>query len=98
MKKFKFQLEKLLSYKNQILESEMQVLAKINADIHTTEQTIKKLNSERDNVRAEYARKLEEATTPLTCQMYQNYLDKLRDAIKARHAELALLREKLDKQ
>ena len=97
MKKFKFNLEKLLSYKAQILQSEMQALSNILAEMQRVEDEIKRLSYEVKHTGEELSVKMGEGTSPLECMTYQHYIDKCRDDIKAcekKLVELNIAREK----
>lgn len=98
MKKFKFNLEKLLSYKDQVLQSEMQKLSGILAEIHNTEVLIGKLEKSLLDTGRELDEKLKEVVSPLECQRYQNYIEKLREDIKKAERELELLNFEKEKQ
>ena len=91
MKKFKFGLEKLLSYKNQILESEMQKLSAILAQIAEKEAQIATLKQNMKQAGEELDAKLKETVSPEECQRYQHYIDRLRDEIKIAESELEAL-------
>ena len=91
MKKFKFGLEKLLSYKDQILEGEMQKLSAILAQIAEKENEIKNLKNNLEQAGRELDSKLKATVLPDECQRYQHYIDRLRDEIKTAEAELAAL-------
>ncbi len=98
MKKFKFGLEKLLSYKNQILESEMQKLSTILAQITEKEKELATLRQNLVQAGNELDAKLKESVLPDECQRYQHYIDKLRDDIKRAEAELEALERARESQ
>lgn len=99
MKKFKFKLEKLLSYKNQILQSEMQKLSVILASIHDKEQEIERLTLDKERTGQELDEKFRtEMVQPLEAQRYQHYLDKLRDDIILANKELETLNLERERQ
>ncbi len=91
MKKFKFGLEKLLSYKNQILESEMQKLSLILAQISEKEKEIADLKARLKHAGDELEAKYKESVRPDECMRYQNFIDRLRDEIKIAESELEAL-------
>ncbi len=98
MKKFKFNLEKLLTYKHQILESEMQRLSMILAEMHQVELEIGRLNTELHRACDELANKLADAISPTECQTYQNFIDKLREDIKKAERRLIELNMERERQ
>lgn len=98
MKKFKFNLEKLLTYKHQILESEMQRLSMILAEMHQVELEIGRLNTELRSASERFAQQLAESISPTECQTYQNYIDKLREDIKKAERRLIELNMEREKQ
>ncbi len=98
MKKFKFNLEKLLTYKHQILESEMQRLSMILAEMHQVELEIGRLNTELRSAGERFAQQLAESISPTECQTYQNYIDKLREDIKKAERRLIELNMEREKQ
>lgn len=98
MKKFKFSLEKLLSYRNQILDTEMQKLAVITAQIHECENEITRLRNERLNTAAALEKKMAESISPEECMTYQRYIDKVRDLTDAEIRRLMELRTQREKQ
>ncbi len=98
MKKFKFNLEKLLTYKHQILESEMQRLSMILAEMHQVELEIGRLNTELHRAGDELAEKLAETISPTECQTYQNFIDKLREDIKKAERRLVELNMERERQ
>jgi len=84
MKKFEFKLEKLLSYKSQLLENELMTLGMLNNQLSEAQRRLFALRSEQDQCRAEFERKVkEQAVTPAVCRTYSHYTEHLRNQIKA---------------
>ncbi len=98
MKKFKFNLEKLLSYKEQVLKSEMQKLSNIMADIQHQEQLIEQLKESLIVAGRELEEKLKAAVSGAECQRYQNYIENLRENIEKAKQHLEALNAEKDKQ
>lgn len=83
MKKFEFQLDKLLSYKGQVLDSELMTLGVLNNQLSEAQSRLFKLQTEQEQCRAEFERKVQEqSTTAATCRMYSHYTEYLRNQIK----------------
>ena len=98
MKKFKFNLEKLLTYKHQILESEMQRLSMILSEMHQVELEIGRLNTELRRAGEDLAKKMAESVSPVECQTYQNFIDKTREDIKKAEKRLVDLNLERERQ
>ncbi len=81
MKKFEFQLEKLLSYKGQLLDSEMMTLAVLNNQLSEEQHKLRSLQLEQEQCRKDFESKMLEKTTPATCRMYIYYTEHLKEQI-----------------
>ncbi len=81
MKKFEFELEKLLSYKGQMLDSELMTLAVLNNQLSEAQHKMLSLQAELEQCRAEFEIKMKEKTTPATCRMYIYYTEHLKGQI-----------------
>ena len=79
MKKFEFHLEKLLSYKGQMLDSELMALAVLNNQLSEAQNRLLMLQREQNRCREDYEDKMLKKTTPATCRMYINYGEHLKD-------------------
>lgn len=82
MKKFEFQLEKLLSYKGQMLDSELMTLAVLNDQLSEAQHELHTLQKEQEQCRIEFEKKLMEITTPAACQAYTQYTEHLKQQIE----------------
>lgn len=98
MKKFEFQLEKLLSYKGQMLDSEMMTLAVLNNQLSDAQKKLLSLQMEREQCNSDFEAKMLGKTTPATCQMYTFYKDHLKDQILNTERIIASITAQLDRQ
>lgn len=84
MKKFEFNLDKLLSYKGQLLDSELMTLGVLNNQLSEAQRRLFALLTEQEKCRAEFERKVQEqSTTAAICRTYSHYTEHLRNQIKA---------------
>lgn len=98
MKKFEFQLEKLLSYKGQLLDSELMTLAVLNTQLSEAQHRLRSLETEREQCYTDFEAKMLEKTTPATCQMYTFYKEHLKEQILNAEKTIAAITVQLDKQ
>lgn len=82
MKKFEFQLEKLLSYKGQILDSELMTLGVLNTQLSDAQQKLQELQAEQEQCRVEFEARMQEKTTPAACRTYSLYTGHLREQVR----------------
>ncbi len=98
MKKFKFSLEKLKSFKEQIKKREENTLAALRAEqtdkLREKEELIKELN--RRN--AEFIRKSEIGMTAMEMVAEKNFISYIVDSIKAKDKEISVLSARINKQ
>jgi len=81
MKKFRFSMEKLLSYKGQMLDSEMMTLAVLNNMLTREQLKLYTYKNELNKCKSELETKMKEQTTPAECQSYVYYEKHLKDQI-----------------
>lgn len=81
MKKFQFSLEKVLTYKDQNLESELANLSELYHQLHQIEEKLIGLQQKYERCVQDYEN-AKRNTTPATCKLYLNYLDLLTNTIK----------------
>ena len=96
MKKFEFELEKLLSYKTQILDNELMVLADLNSQSLKAQQRLQLLENNREKYGLELNHKMKETITPEECSIYGNYrvyLKQQKELIESELEQLAKLIE-----
>ena len=98
MKKFKFSLDKLKSFKEQIKKREENTLASLRAEqldkLHEKEELLREL--ERRN--AEFIRKSEIGMTAMEMVTEKGFISYILDSIKAKDKEISLLSAKINKQ
>jgi flagellar export protein FliJ len=99
MKKFQFKLDKLLDYKNQLLENEILALATLNAELAAVNGRIDGMTAEMHRCGDELQEmQLGGGVTPAACQMYFRYGDFLKKEIAQAKRLAALLERKIEKQ
>jgi len=98
LKKFKFSLDKLKSYKEQIKKREENTLAALRAEqmdrLHEKEELLKELN--RRN--AEFIRKSEIGMTAMEMVTEKGFISYIVDSIKAKDKEISVLSGRINKQ
>lgn len=99
MKKFEFTLEKLLSYKGQVLDSELMTLGVLNSQLSEAQRRLFMLLTEQEQCRAEFELKVrEQTTTAATCQMYSDYTEHLRSQIKTAQITVESITAQVNRQ
>lgn len=99
MKKFNFRLEKVLNYKNQVLDGLKNEHAAILRQVHLQEKVIEDLQRTYANTCKKYNEEKLNSTLKLeNIMQYENYLNRLDERIKAEQAVLAELKIKEDKK
>ncbi|MBR0597532.1 flagellar FliJ family protein [Sinanaerobacter chloroacetimidivorans] len=98
MKKFQFHLEKLLSYKGQMLDSEMMTLAVLNEEMKVSQEKLLALQADLDCCCRELEDKMLQKTTPAACQLHVRYKEHLKLQIKQMEKEIAKLSLRIDNQ
>ena len=98
MKKFKFSLDKLKSYKEQIKKREENTLASLRAEqlekLHEKEELLREL----DRRNAEFIRKSEIGMTAMEMVTEKGLIRYILDSIKAKDKEISVLSAKINKQ
>ena len=98
MKKFKFSLDKLKSYKEQIKKREENTLASLRAEqlekLHEKEELLKEL----DRRNAEFIRKSEIGMTAMEMVTEKGFISYILDSIKAKDKEISIMTAKINKQ
>ncbi len=98
MKKFKFSLEKLKSFKEQIKKREENTLAALRAEqldkLHEKEELLKEL----DRRNAEFIRKSEIGMTAMEMVTEKGFISYILDSIKAKDKEISVLSARINKQ
>ena len=98
MKKFEFHLEKLLTYKGELLDSELMALAVLNNQLSDAQRKMLALQAEQEQCRVEFEIKILEKTTPATCRMYIFYTEHMREQIRQTEKVIADIHVQIDKQ
>jgi len=98
MKKFQFPLEKLLSYKNQILESEMQILSELNLEHQMALEKLNTIQRNYDRCKEKLNDKLSTRATPSEIQLYRHYIVDLNEQIKAAQRQIDCISMKIVEQ
>lgn len=98
MKKFEFQLEKLLSYKGQILDSELMTLAVLNTQLSDAQKKMLELQAEQEQCRAEFEIRVLAKTTPAACRTYAAYTEHLREQVRNTQITIESITAQLNKQ
>lgn len=98
MKKFEFQLEKLLSYKGQMLDSELMTLAVLNNQLSEAQHRLLTLKTELEKCGLEYESRILGSTTPATCRMYLQYAEHLKEQIQLMMRTVESITAQIDKQ
>ena len=98
MKKFKFSLDKLKSFKEQIKKREENTLASLRAEqldkLHEKEELLKEL----DRRNAEFVRKSAVGMTAMEMVTEKGFISYILDSIKAKDKEISVLSAKINKQ
>ncbi|MGI6751283.1 MAG: flagellar export protein FliJ [Anaerovoracaceae bacterium] len=82
MKKFNFRFEKIHSYKGQMLDSEIMVLAVLNNKLAAAERKLCHMEEEMECCSQDLENKITGNTTPAMCRIYIEYMDHLKKNIK----------------
>ena len=98
MKKFEFHLEKLLSYKGQMLDSELMTLAVLNNQLSEAQHKLLLLQNDQEQCRLEFTSKMLVITTPATCQMYTYYKEHLKEQMKDTEKTIEMITVQVEKQ
>lgn len=80
--KFQFKLEKLLSYKLQILDSEMMNLSVLRKELEENEKILQRLKDNQEQCQREFENKILGKTKPAVLQMYTPYIEDLKQKTK----------------
>jgi len=98
MKKFEFNLEKLLKYKDQNLDTEMMTLGVLYNQLHKEEKTRESLLAQKVQSRKRYDEAVRVKTTPATCKLYFDYINYLGIRIKESEKRISMLEVQIDRQ
>ncbi|MBC3888262.1 hypothetical protein GH810_08060 [Acetobacterium paludosum] len=98
MKKFQFQLGKLLSYKDQNLENEMMIMGGLTRQLSDEMDKMLDLEDQQEKCRLNYERDMAASITPTACQVYIHYMSFLTEQIKVVVKRIDEITEKIDIQ
>lgn len=98
MRKFQFHMEKLLSYKGQVLDSEMMNLAVLNNMLENVQKRLAALENEAEKCRNEYQNEIENQLTPAGCRTYASYDKYIRDQKNICTAEAEGIKRQIESQ
>lgn len=93
MKKFRFSLETVLDYKNQVLDAIRAEHAAILGQVRAQEQVVENLEKEHRQVDGEFTQRKLEGLTVLDALNYEQYLRSLEREIQTEYYKLAKLRK-----
>lgn len=92
MKKFQFSLEKMLDFKNQVLDREKIVLGQLKRRQAELEGSIKRLNDKEMQLSQDLQDEQKHGTTVLTILNYSSQIENIRRQVKELTKELADVR------
>lgn len=98
MKKFKFQMEKLLDYKNQVLGSQMMILADLNAQLVEEMNEKKALEEHMLREREEFEKKTAGAALPHVWQIHAAFEQSAKEKIALKEQEILYIQKSIDEQ
>ena len=98
LKKFNFALEKLLSYKNQILEGELIILANLRKEEEDLIKQVRLLNEKYQNCKVDIESKMKECISPTECKLHFDFLQDLSRKIKIAKHQVEKKSEEIDFQ
>ncbi|MGI6747730.1 MAG: flagellar export protein FliJ [Anaerovoracaceae bacterium] len=98
MKKFEFHLEKLLTYKDQTLDSELMTLAVLNSHLSDHQQRLFLLQEQREQYRLEFESEILNRTTPASCRLYAFYDEYIKEQIQQTENDIRNTSLQIDKQ
>jgi|GEM_PF-491057 flagellar export protein FliJ len=100
MKKFEFKLEKLLSYKTQMTDSELLKLAELRKQQEIREEELKDILRKREDCRQEFEGRLTTAVAPSYYRTHLLYMEELEIRIRMKKEQVtqarALVQQQLD--
>jgi flagellar FliJ protein len=97
-KKFAFSLQKLLDFKEQLLEVERGILAEMNAQLQKMNDELSALYREHAEKTVELREKCAVGITPMEMAIHKNYLTSIEQAIRDKMRQIELQQEAVDRQ
>ncbi|MDR2908267.1 MAG: flagellar export protein FliJ [Oscillospiraceae bacterium] len=98
MKKFSFSLQRLMGYKEQILDVEITVLADMNAALNGFLAELSELESQHEQRGALLREKARAGISAVELETHKNYLTSLDFSIKQKKQQIKMQRMAIDKQ
>ncbi len=98
MKKFKFTLDRMLSFKNQILDKEKDLLGQIRHQKIQLEQTIERYHLKQTELSKEMTEAQRQGTTVLKLRGYSIQIENIHHGIKQLKKELVAIDAEVERQ
>lgn len=98
MKKFRFNLEKILNLKNQFLKSLKNDLMRYMLELNEKEKEISSLELKIKQVDARYEEKMKEFISPVEMLAYKDYLDSLYQLKKELQLQKRIINRKIEEK
>ena len=98
MKKFKFQMEKLLSYKDQVLDSELMNMAVLNNLMDEAVDKHDSLEEEKQKNEEEFQEKIKGSANPALFRIYRTYNKHIDENIEVCEEEIDRLNVEIEEQ
>lgn len=98
MKKFEFKLEKLLSYKNQMLESELLNMGQLRKLLSEKEEELQALIQKKTDCKEEFEKRLLEKITPASYRLHLPYVQQLEEEITGKRMEISEVHLRIEEQ
>lgn len=98
MKKFEFHLEKLLSYKDQMLDSEMMTLGVLQTQLAKAQNKLTALELELEQCKRRLEKAMIGNIDPTACQIHKNYIEHLKELIARSQQEVDFLTGQVNDQ
>lgn len=98
MKQFNFSLQKLLGYKEQVLEVERGVLSNMNARMSGLQLELEQLKNNARKSADDFNRQAAEGLTAIEMTRYKSYLNLLNEAISEKNWEIMLQKQAIERQ
>lgn len=98
MKKFSFSLDRVLDFKNQMLDREKNELARMRREHERLEEQLAECIARFERYNQERQEKSKRGVTAFELQSYQFQLDSLRGEMRALRDEMARSQQKIDAQ
>ena len=98
MKQFSFSLQRLLNYKEQLFESERNILAEMQAILSQLESELDEMKAEHLRRVAEYNEQIRIGLLPAEMQTHKYYLTVLDESIRNKIEQIKLQQQAVDRQ